>query len=222
MKINGHNIRGAIFDIDGTLIDSMPIWDQLGARYLKRMGIEPEPDLGRVLFPMTIEEGVCYIKCTYNLHASGEEIRAGLMKEMSDFYKNEVPLKSGAVYILEKFKQAGMPMILSSIGDRELENAALTRLGIRGYFTDMLFCEDYGTTKRESKIYLVCAERLGFVPEEIIVFEDVLQAVRSAKRAGFYTAAVYDAASGKDSAALKKEADLYLASLADLELYIEN
>lgn len=216
MEINGHDIRGAIFDIDGTLIDSMPIWDELGARYLRKAGIMPEADLGKILFPMTIEEGVRYLRRTYHLDEGEDEIRAGLMEELASFYKNEVELKEGARDVLEKFRRAQVPMILASIGDRDLENAALTRLGIRDYFQDILFCEDYGTTKRENKIYLVCAEKLGFPPENIIVFEDVLQAVHAAKSAGFYTAAVYDAASRKDAEKIKKEADLYLMTLRRL------
>lgn len=221
MKINRREIRGAVFDIDGTLIDAMPIWDELGARYLRRQGIAPAPDLGKILFPMTIAEGVQYLKGTYHLNASGDAIRAGLMDELGSFYKNEVPLKEGARETLAVLQRAKIPMVLATIGDRELENAALTRLGVRDYFQDMFFCEDYGTTKRESRIYLVCAAYLGLRPEEIIVFEDVLPAVRAAKRAGFFTVAVYDAASRKDAAEMKREADLYLISLREFSKYIE-
>lgn len=215
MNINGHDIRGVIFDIDGTLIDSMPIWDELGARYLRHRGITPAPDLGAILFPMTIDEGVRYLRRTFHLNEEEDEIRSGLMDELVSFYKNEVQLKPGVREALDTFRQARMPMILASIGDRELENAALTRLGIRDYFQDIMFCEDYGTSKRESKIYLICADKLGLWPENIIVFEDVLQAVRAAKCAGFYTAAVYDAASRKDAEEMKKEADLYVSSFKE-------
>lgn len=217
MQINGIPIKGAIFDIDGTLIDSMPIWNDLGARYLRSRSVEPELGLGEILYTMTIEEGVHYLHEHYALPESEAEIRAGLMRELEQFYREEVPLKAGARELVTRLHVAGIPMMLASIGDRELEEAALTRLGIRQYFQDMLLCEDYHTTKRESVIYLKCAEALGLEPQDIVVFEDLLQAIRSANRAGFRTVAVYDDASSKDYEIMTREADLSIRSLLEID-----
>lgn len=218
ITINGHRIRGVILDIDGTLIDSMPIWEDLGARYLRSRNVEPEAGLGRILYPMTIEEGVYYLREHYTLPESEAEIRAGLMRELERFYRDEVPLKEGARDLIMRLHVAGIPMILATIGDRELERAALTRLGIWSYFADMLLCEDYGTTKREGVIYQKCATRLGLAPQDILVVEDLLQAIRSAHEAGFLTAAVYDAASAHDYPIMRHEADIAVWSLRELTI----
>lgn len=218
ITINGHRIRGVILDIDGTLIDSMPIWDDLGARYLRSRNVEPKQDLGQILYPMTIEEGVHYLREHYALPESEDEIRAGLMRVLDRFYREEVPLKAGALEFVTHLHTAGIPMILATIGDRELERAALTRLSVWSYFADMLLCEDYGTTKRESVIYQQCAERLGLMPQDILVVEDLLQAIRSAHAAGFVTAAVYDAASAHDYPVMQREADIAVRSLSEFTI----
>lgn len=212
--------QAVIFDIDGTLIDSMPIWDDLGARYLRSLQITPEPDLGKILFPMTIAEGVHYLKEHYHLEQPESEIRKGLQDITERFYREEVPLKKGALDFIQALAEHNMPMVLATIGETALEEAALKRLQIWQYFQKMFVCEDYHTTKKESKIYQVCADYLHLAPSKILVVEDLLQAIRSAARAGFQTAAIYDAASAKDEAQLRKEASLYAMDFDDLRKFI--
>lgn len=201
------NIRGIIFDIDGTLLDSMPVWDDLGSRYLGSLGIVPEPDVGKILFPMTVAEGIRYLKTAYSLQQSEAEIRGGLRAVIAGFYSEKVQAKPGAEKLVRALHAAGIPMILATVGERDLETAALSRTGLLGYFRDMLFCEDYKTTKRDPKIYRICADALGTRPEETLVVEDTLQAIRTACRAGFRTAAVNDAASESDREAILRLAD---------------
>ncbi|MDD5986281.1 MAG: HAD family phosphatase [Eubacteriales bacterium] len=209
-------LRGAIFDIDGTLLDSMPIWDELGARYLAARGICPEEGLGEILFPMTIEEGVRYLKRRYALPETEETIRSGLMEELALFYRRQVPLKDSAAALLHALADQGIPMMLATIGDPALEEAALRRLGVWDCFEDMLTCEELKTTKKEPRIYLEAASRLGTRPGETLVFEDVYVGVHTAAAAGFPVIAVEDAASSSERAAIRAEADLYIASFRDL------
>ncbi|MEE1228858.1 MAG: HAD family phosphatase [Lachnospiraceae bacterium] len=208
-------IRGAIFDIDGTMIDSMSIWDSCALRYLKTLGITGEENLGKILFPMTVEEGVRYCKERYQLTQSEEEIRRGMMKIIEDFYRYEVEIKSGVRECLDVLRQKGIRMVLATVGDVELEKAALVRLGIWDYFEKMFACEDYGTTKRESRIYQICAEYLGMKAEEVLVFEDVLTAVESAHRAGFPVVGVYDSASADDQSKIRENAVQYVRNLSE-------
>ena len=72
-------IKGVIFDVDGTLLDSMEIWEDVGVRYLNSIGIEAEPDLGTVLFTMSIQEGAAYVKEHYHLSQEPEEIVQGVL-----------------------------------------------------------------------------------------------------------------------------------------------
>ena len=203
-------IKGAVFDIDGTLIDSMPIWEELGVRYLKGQGIRAEENLAEILFPMTIAEGVLYLKNHYGLPGSPEEIRQGLTEITDAFYRYEVKAKAGVRQALDMLRERGIPMALATIGDPDLEEAALRRLGIWDYFDHMLVCEDYHTTKKEAVIYRAAAGKLGTVPEETLVFEDVYQAVHAAARDGFFVCAVADDASRADRDRIMQEADLFL------------
>ena len=100
---NGESmIKGAIFDVDGTLLDSMEIWEDVGVRYLNSIGIEAEPDLGTVLFTMSIQEGAAYVKEHYHLSQEPEEIVQGVLDIISNYYKKTALLKSGAKELLEK------------------------------------------------------------------------------------------------------------------------
>lgn len=205
-----NNVRAAIFDIDGTLLDSMPIWDTLGARYLLRHGITPEANLRDILFPMTIPESVYYLKSHYGLKESKDEIRIGLYRIMENFYKKEVLLKKGAEKLLQSLSEADIPMVLCTVGEADLAKAALTRLNVLSMFQNLFICADYQTTKREPRIYEIAAAALHVNPAETVVFEDILQALSSAKAGGFQTAAVEDPASDSDRKKILETADYYL------------
>ena len=129
-----NGMKAALFDIDGTLLDSMPLWDTLGERYLAGRGKTPEEGLRDILFPMTIRESVQYLKTAYCLPDTEEEIRNGLFRVTEDFYKNKVPLKKGAGTLLHALSKAGIPMALCTIGEAELEKAALSRLEVLPLF----------------------------------------------------------------------------------------
>lgn len=202
-------IKGIISDIDGTLIDSMPIWENLGARYLSNAGIEPEEGLGAILFPMSIDEGVRYLKIHYNLSESEESIRAGLIGIIDRFYREEVQLKDGAADFLKRANDAGIRMILATAGDLELEKAALKRLGILKYFERIFTCEELETSKKSAVIYEKAAEYMGYIPSDILVIEDIYTAIHSAHTAGFKVAAIKDEASFADIDKICLEADCY-------------
>lgn len=208
--MTGGIIRGAVWDIDGTLIDSMPIWNDLGARYLRHQGITPEKELGDILFSLTLEEGVACLKKRYFLRESEQDIREGLMGELAVFYREQVPLKKGVRGCLELLKNNGVAMILTTVGDARLGTAALKRLGVWKYFRGILTCEQLHTSKKEPLIYQEAARILGTAPKETIVFEDVYHGIHSAHEAGFIVAAVEDEASALDQKEIKEEADIYI------------
>ena len=214
-------IQGAIFDIDGTLLDSMPIWDDVGARYLNRLHIQPEPSLGSILFPMSLEQGAAYLKEHYSLSKSTEEIRYGVLRVIEDFYRYEVPLKPGAGEFLRALARKGIPMTLATTSDAELTMAALTRLGVANLFVKLFTCTELNTTKHEGKIYRAAAQYMDSSPEKTLVFEDVLHALQSARSAGFRLAAVEDDASARELAEIRQISDLYLRDYSDFETFWE-
>lgn len=204
-------IKGAIFDIDGTLLDSMPIWTDVGARYLHSIGVTPKEGLGNILFSMTMEEGAAYLRRTYHLSQTEAEIQKGIVDIISNFYRYEVPLKTGMRELLEHLSGQSIPMTLATTGERELAEAALTRLGVWQYFSAMFTANELHTSKKVPLIYHIAADFMGTAPHETMVYEDVIHALTTAKNAGFQTTAVEDAASRKDRAAILAIAGHYIS-----------
>lgn len=209
-------IKGAIFDVDGTLLDSMEIWEDVGVRYLNSVGIEAEPDLGTVLFTMSIQEGAAYVKEHYHLSQEPEEIVQGVLDIISNYYKKTALLKSGAKELLEKLDKHNIPMTVASSNNKKEIEMAFERLGIAKYFDRIFTCEEVGAGKTKPDIYLRAAEYLGTRPEETVVFEDVIHAIRTAKQAGFQVVGIYDETSKDDQEEVRREADWYCREWAEL------
>lgn len=203
-------MRAAIFDLDGTVLDSMDIWYDAAARYLHSIDVEPEKDLGDILFPMTMEEAAAYAKEHYHLQQSEKEIIDGVLDIVRDFYYDEVQEKDGVTDFLRQMYEQGIPMVAATAGNRELAEAALTKLGILKYFQGLLTCTEEGAGKHEPDLYLKALEILGTEPEETFVFEDVLYALETAKKAGFRTVGIEDEGSLADRRQIKAVADSYL------------
>jgi HAD superfamily hydrolase (TIGR01509 family) len=208
-------MKGAIFDIDGTLLDSMPIWNDLGARYLEMYSIQAEENLGKILFPMTMEEAAEYMKTRYHLPQTADEIVLGVLGIVEHFYRYEVGLKPGVETYVRGLHRKGIPMILATTGDKELATAALTRLGVMEYFCGILTVSDLGTSKHEPDIYRKAADMLQVQPGECVVFEDVFYALETAKAAGFLCAGVKDAASADDWERLRAIADYWIEDFTE-------
>lgn len=208
-------IQGVIFDADGTLLDSMMIWDEAGARYLKGLGIRPEPDLGKTLFSMTLEEGSAYLKKQYCLSETTEEIRKGVLSTVADFYRFEVQTKPGVQDFLQKLHEHCIPMVIATTGDKELLKTALKRLNIQIYFKQIFTCTEFNTSKKESYIYEKAAEYLHTGIMNTFVFEDALHALLSASKRGFPTVAVEDPASEKNKEEIKRNSDYYITDFSD-------
>lgn len=208
-------IKGIIFDIDGTLLDSMHIWSELGYRYLSSVGIEAKPGLAKILFPMNLDESSEYLKEAYSLTDSVEKITEDTVNILSDFYRYEAKPKAGVVEFIRQARERSIPMAIATSGDRRILNFALERLGISDCFTTILTCSDLKTNKRVPTIYLRAAELLGTKPEETAVFEDVLHAIRVAKSAGFVTCAIEDISSEQDREEIKMAADIYMKNFID-------
>lgn len=212
-------IHGAIFDADGTLIDSMPIWHDVGARYLRSIGVEDiPPNLAEHYFNMGLREAAEDMKAMFQLSQSVDTIKKGFMDIVENFYRNECPMKPGAKDFLQELHRRGIPFVLATANDATMARYALEHNGVLSLFQDTISCEDYDTTKKEPLIYQKAAELLGIEPEESAVFEDILLAVDTAHSAGFYTVAVEDAASAKDKPAIQRTADCYISDYSQVDL----
>ena len=212
-------IRGVIFDVDGVLLNSMPVWENLGELYLNRLGVEAEQGLGDILFTMSLEEGADYLISRYHLDKTPEEIIKGLNREVQDFYENRVPLKEGVRQYLQEFRERQIPMVITTSGDRKNAEAALKRLKVFSYFQGIFTCSEIGSSKSQPDIYYAAALQIDTEPSETWVFEDALHALQTAKRAGFRTVGVYDKASDRDLAHIWNTADIYLPEFKDFNIF---
>lgn len=211
-------IKGVIFDVDGTLLDTMPVWTDSGARYLAAQGIQAEPGLGNKLFSMTVEMGAVYLKEHYPLPYTIDEIKDGINGCVEDFYFTEADFKPGARELLEKLKAAGIPMSIATSTDKYCILAAFDRLGATGYFDAILTCGEVGASKSEPKIFFEAARVMGTAPGETWVFEDGLYSIKTARAAGFKTVGLYDKVSEADQAEIRALTDVYLTDLREFTL----
>lgn len=209
-------LQSAIFDMDGTLLDSMPMWKQLGFYLLERHGVEPPPDLSERLKPMGLRDGVAFCKEYCNLPGSVDDLIAEAQERVEDFYRNEVQAKPGVKEALSLLKMEGVWMYIATATDRRLAEIALQHAGLTDYFRGMVTSWEAGQHKRDGPaVYEHALTRLRSTKKDTVVFEDAIYAVRTAKAAGFRVAAVYDASEDKQEE-MKELADYYYRSFEEL------
>ena len=208
-------IKGAIFDIDGVLLDSMGIWDDLGARYLRSLDKIPEEGLNKILFSMSMEQGAEYLNEHYGLNKSVKETVEGIGRMLEDYYFYEVLLKPGAKEILEFLKSKSIKMAAATSSPRMHIEKALSRNGLLGYIEKIYTTSEVGVSKHSPDIYNLAADFLKTKSEETLVFEDSLYALKTAKEAGYVAVGVYDEKGESNQAELENQADLYLKKLDD-------
>ncbi len=213
-----NSTKGAIFDMDGTLLDSMYIWQSAGKNYLKSIGIEPRPDLNDHFLNKSLQQACTYLKEAYDLSLSVEEIMAGVNKSIETIYFTEVEKKEGVEEYLKKLEARGIPMCIASATDEYLVDGVLRRTGLRKYFKKIFTCTGVGAGKNQPLIFQECAEFLGTEVCETMVFEDALYAAKTAKEAGFLLTAVYDEAEQDNQEALKAIADQYIYDFRKVDI----
>ncbi|MDY4104830.1 MAG: HAD family phosphatase [Oscillospiraceae bacterium] len=212
-------IKGVIFDMDGTLLDTMYFWDKVGDTYLRQMGREPEPDLGKKMLSFSMRGGAEYLQSAYDLPLTAEEVQEGIRNVINNFYETTADFKPGARQFMERLKALGIPMVLATATDRPQVEAAFRRLGVLEDFQCVLTCSEVGRDKTEPEIYFRAAECMGTRPEDTWVFEDTTHAAATVKRAGFRLAGVYDEASRGMQYDLRDLSDYYLLDFTDFESF---
>lgn len=210
-------LAGAIFDVDGTLLDSMAIWDTVGERYLRSLGYQPRERLSEVFHSMSLQQAARYYREHYGVPQSEEEIIRGVNALLERRYREEAVLKPGARELLQRLRQQGVRLGIATATGRHLTEAALSRLGVREYFSVLLTCGETGHGKDEPHIFEAALRALGTRREETLVFEDALYAIRTAKAAGFFVAAVYDAYEPQPEQ-VRALADFYLRDFSEKNL----
>ena len=184
----------AIFDMDGTLIDSMPYWDRLTAEYLESLHLSPEEhlDLKDAVETMSMVESAEYFQQALDLDKTPEEIVLEMGDLMDRHYQEDIQLRPGVQDFLEGMRAEGIPMCVLTLTPAPLAYACLDRLGVAEYFAFILCSDDVGIGKERPEIFAQTAWEFGVYPMETIVFEDSHYAARAAKQAGCTVVGIFE------------------------------
>lgn len=204
------NIKAVIFDVDGTLVDSMWIWRQVDIEFLSRRGIELPEDLQKDIEGLSYTGTAEYFKERFNLPESVEEIKAEWNDMADDFYSNKIDLKEGVREILELFKEKGLKIGIATSNSRDLVNTMLLRHKIQKYFDGIRTSCEVPRSKPYPDVYLQAAKDLDVEPEACLVFEDTVAGATAAKSAGMRLVVIYDEFSAESQEHLKQISDLYV------------
>ncbi|MBR2374133.1 MAG: HAD family phosphatase [Lentisphaeria bacterium] len=211
--------KAAIFDLDGTLLDSMSIWSNLCREFLLRHGVDEEIDLDGKLGVISIHNALEYVIREFAMDISLEAAYAETWQIVEQFYHSKAQLKPGIKRILDHLYKNDIPCGVITATESGLVIPALERVGLSGYFKSVFSCSEMQTSKRTPEVFFKMSRTLGAEPAETIVFEDALYAAATAKNAGYTVAAVYDC-SEKDPLKLQQTADWYCKSWTELPLEV--
>lgn len=205
-----------LFDMDGTLIDSMWMWEAIDVEYLGSFGKELPEDLQKCIEGMSFSETAEYIKERFQIPDSTDQMKAQWNQMACEKYRHEVPYKKGAEDFLKKCKEEGIRLGVATSNSRELVEVAAEALGMYGYFDEILTACEVKKGKPAPDVYLEVAKRLGVAPEKCLVFEDVLAGVMAGKNAGMTVCAIKDVHSKSSEEQIRQIADYYIEDYCGL------
>ena len=197
-------MKAFIFDLDGTLLDSMHVWLDVDIQFLRRHGYTPPPTLQSEIAVMTFDECATYFRERFRLPMTNAQIIAEWKDMVRHAYRETIEAKPGAAAFVHRCAADGMKICAATGSQRENAEAVLARIGIAALFDFIVTSDEVGKGKNFPDIYERCAARFGLPPAECVVVEDVLSAAQTARRAGFEVWGIYDPASGSDWDAMQQ------------------
>ena len=210
------NKKAVIFDLDGTLVDSMWMWKSIDIEYLAKYGYDLPPTLQKDIEGMSFSETAVYFKETFQIPESLEEIKDDWNRMAYKKYTTEVTFKAGAKAFLDYCKNKGIKMGIATSNSRELVDATMLALGGKEYFDCIMTACEVEKGKPAPDIYLAVAKQIGIQPQQCLVFEDIEMGILAGKRAGMEVCAVEDEFS-MDQIQVKKElADYYIKNYFEI------
>lgn len=208
--------KAAIFDLDGTLLDSMGVWKEIDVAFLEKRGISLPDDYVKMITSLGFEAAANYTIDRFGLKEEPREIIREWYDMAKDAYANTVTLKPNAREYLDTLKRKGVRIAVATSSDSELVKPALLNNGIFSYFQHIVTVRDVTRGKGYPDIYEEAASRMHIQPADTVVFEDILKGVEGAKAGGFWAVGVYDSYSEYEKDAMIELADNYIYDFCEL------
>ena len=209
-------MKGAIFDVDGTVLNSMGAWFDATDKFFKEQDIHMTPEEINVFKEMPLEESIPKIRNDNNLDMTVEEIFAWFLKYVGLEYELHIPAKAGACEYIKNLHDSGVKIALATSGYKDMCEKSFKRLGIWQYIDACAFSSEVGVNKSNPDVYLLAAERIGIDPSECTVFEDIVTGLQGAKKGGFKTIAVADESNESQRDEMKELADMFIEDFKEL------
>ncbi len=208
-------IKGAIFDVDGTLLDSMNVWRDVTAKFFGKYNIPLDDELNDRFQEMTLDEAMKQMVEKLGFPASEEQLGRELLDMIEYEYLYNLQLKPYAYDYLKKLYDNGVKLAAATSGYEKTCVGAFKRLGIYEMFSSFAYSHEVGVNKSNPDVYLLAAQRMGVKPADCEVYEDITLGMIGARKGGMKTVAVYDALT-PDFEAVKREADRFIMSYEEL------
>ena len=208
--------RAAIFDLDGTIVDSMWMWRDIDIEYLKRHGLSYIDGLQDKIEGMSFHETAVYFQKNFGITESLEEIQKEWNDMAMEYYRTKVPVKPGVTAYLTKLREQGIKTGIATSNSWELLDTVLDATGLRPYMDSIHSACEVGRGKPAPDIYLLVADDLGVAPSECMVFEDILPGIAAGHNAGMRVCSVYDEYSADRMDEIIKVSDHHIRSFTEL------